>query len=198
MEEKSTTYPHAHLVETCRKNNQKAQMELYALYNKAMYNTAMRIVNSQCEAEDVMQDAFIHAFQKIEQLEDSHKFGSWLKRIVINKSLDEVGRRKTFLPIDVKIDFMVDTSERESPSDLELEYRLEEVKKAMAALPDQYRLILSLHLFEGMGYEEIGDILGLEYNNVRTRYSSARQRLLQEIKTLRKNKLHKEDSYVEY
>jgi RNA polymerase sigma-70 factor (ECF subfamily) len=172
-------------------------MALYSLYYKAMFNTALRILNNPVDAEDAMQEAFIDAFQKIDQLGDSRKFGSWLKRIVINKALDEVGRRRVMQPLENRINEIADQSEKEEQPELETEYRLEEVKNAMGSLPDQYRVILTLHLFEGMDHEEISDILNLEYNNVRTRYSRARQRLLQEIKIIQHQKIVKENSYVE-
>lgn len=197
MKENSETYPHLQLVESCRKSSRKAQMALYSLYYKAMFNSALRILNNPVEAEDAMQEAFIDAFQKIDQLGDSRKFGSWLKRIVINKALDEVGRRRVMQPLENRINEIADQSEKEEQPELETEYRLEEVKNAMGSLPDQYRVILTLHLFEGMDHEEISDILNLEYNNVRTRYSRARQRLLQEIKIIQHQKIVKENSYVE-
>jgi len=67
----------------CTLGNQRAQMEVYNRYNKAMYNTAYRIVKDRAEAEDVMQDSFLTAFTKLDSLKEKVTFGSWLKRIVI-------------------------------------------------------------------------------------------------------------------
>ena len=75
------------LINLCKDGNQFAQMEVYNRYYKAMYNTAVRIVHDNYEAEDIMQEAFLNAFTKLDTLKDSRTFGSWLKRIVINKSI---------------------------------------------------------------------------------------------------------------
>ncbi len=188
------TYPHQELIAACRQNNRKAQMELYNNYYKTMYHTANRILNDPTEAEDVMQEAFMDAFQKIDQLAENASFGAWLKRIVINRSLDLIKRKKLeqayleqSMPEDVQL---LD----EEP---DVACKIEEVKAAMKLIPDQYRVVLSLHLFEGMDYEEMAQIMNLEYNNVKTRYFRARQRLLDEILNKRNQLGKKEVWHVE-
>ena len=68
------------LVARCRKGEQRAQLEIYNKYYKAMYNTALRIVNDAPEAEDIMQEAFIKAFAKLHTFEEKSTFGAWLKK----------------------------------------------------------------------------------------------------------------------
>ena len=69
-------------------------MKIYKLYYKAMYNVSLRIVNNEAEAEDIMQESFLSAFEKIDTYTGQVSFGAWLKRIVINKSLDVMKKRK--------------------------------------------------------------------------------------------------------
>ena len=87
---KSETFTprHLDLVEACKRGDQKAQFELYRLYHVAMYNTTLRIVGDSDDAEDVMQEAFLKAFVKLDSYRGEVSFGAWLKRIVINKALD--------------------------------------------------------------------------------------------------------------
>ena len=73
------------LIERCKKREQSAQMQLYRQYYKAMYNTAYRILRDEFEAEDLMQEAFLTAFNKLNTFKGEVAFGAWLKRIVINK-----------------------------------------------------------------------------------------------------------------
>ena len=68
----------------CSTGNQRAQLEIYNRYYKAMYNTSLRIVRDSYKAEDIMQESFLTAFSKLETLKDKSVFGSWLKRIVVN------------------------------------------------------------------------------------------------------------------
>jgi RNA polymerase sigma factor (sigma-70 family) len=85
------------LIFQCKLQNSKAQMEVYNRYNKAMYNIALRIVKDEHFAEDVMQEAFLKAFQKIDTFKGEVAFGAWLKRIVVNYSIDFYKKNSQFL-----------------------------------------------------------------------------------------------------
>ena len=77
------------LVERCRQGDPRSYSELYQKYSKAMYNTSLRIVNNMGDAEDVLQESFCDAFTAIGSFAYKSTFGAWLKRIVINKSINE-------------------------------------------------------------------------------------------------------------
>jgi RNA polymerase sigma-70 factor (ECF subfamily) len=190
MEETHYIHPNADWVKGCRKNDRKAQLMLYQSYSKTMYNTAYRIVRNTQEAEDIMQESFIHAFQKINQLHEDEGFGAWLRRIVINRSLDAVKKNKTWILQREKMKEEVNGYDEQTEEDLD--YRMSEIQQAMENIPDQYRAILCLHFFEGMDYEEMMLILNLKYNNVKTRIARARTRLLEEIVQMRKHNKEQE------
>lgn len=190
-------HPHQELIFACRRKDRKAQMKLYNHYYKAMYHTANRILQNSVEAEDVMQEAFLDAFEKIHQLSEIVSFGSWLKRIVINKALDVIKSAKIELVFQDLMQVEAVCSDDDSEIESDCEYKINEVQLAMRQLPDQYRIVLSLHLFEGMDYEEMAQILDIEYNNVKTKYSRARRRLLEEIKKLQNQQGEKEAWHVE-
>lgn len=172
---------HQELIDKCRANNRKAQFEIYKLYYKAMYNTALRILNNNQDAEDAMQEAFLDAFRKIELYQGDATFGAWLKRIVINRSLDVLKKRKETLSIDEEGKHIVDAPAVEDPVEI-LSLKIDKIRKAIMELPEQYRIILSLHLLEGYDHEEIAEILNLKHGTVRTRYSRSRQKLLAHLK----------------
>src|SRR4030043_1589075 len=94
MTEKKDSGRQEEIISNCRKGDSKAQFEIYRLYYKAMYNTCLRIVSQPAEAEDIMQEAFLSAFSKIETYKGDVSFGAWLKKIVINKSIDALRQRK--------------------------------------------------------------------------------------------------------
>ena len=172
---------HQHLIEGCKNQDRKAQVRVYELYYKAMYNTSYRILNNALEAEDTMQEAFLDAFRKIDSFQGTGSFGSWLKKIVVNKSLDKLRSRKETVSLDENEMEIEDTSETDDSYAGNVFNRLEDVARAMEALPDRYRIILSLHLLEGYDHGEIAEILDISYNNARTRYTRAKQSLLREI-----------------
>ncbi|MFT5986256.1 MAG: RNA polymerase sigma factor (sigma-70 family), partial [Planctomycetota bacterium] len=88
------------LVSLCKKENQLAQLEIYNRYNKAMYTIAARIVKNTAEAEDVMQESFIAAFDKIDSFKGTATFGAWLKRIVVNNSIAQYKKSLRFVSVD--------------------------------------------------------------------------------------------------
>lgn len=164
---------HVSLINECRQGSRQAQFEIYKLYAKAMFNISLRIVNHHAEAEDVLQESFLDAFMRIKEFRSETTFGLWLKQIVINNSITCLRKRKLDLvPID---DTDIAEVPREDNEDLELQ--VEQVKKAVAMLPDGYRVVLSLYLFEGYDHEEIAHILKISENTSRSQYMRAKQRL---------------------
>ncbi len=171
---------HLDLVEACKKGDRKAQFELYRLYYAAMYNTTLRIVGDSDDAEDVMQEAFLKAFAKLNTYRKEVSFGAWLKRIVINKSLDFLRLKREQLSLEEagEVGEMV-----EEPSGVpEVEYRVEEIKKAIYDLPEGYRIVLSLILLEGYDHEEVSTILNISNATSRTQYHRAKKRLIELLK----------------
>ena len=176
----SFTPRHLDLVEACKRGDQKAQFELYRLYNAAMYNTCLRIVGDSDDAEDVMQEAFLKAFEKLDTYRGAVSFGAWLKRIVINKALDFLRLKKEQLSLEDAgevgeiVDEPVDT--------VEGEYRAEAIKKAIYDLPEGYRIVLSLILLEGYDHEEVSSILNISNATSRTQYHRAKKKLIELLK----------------
>jgi len=173
---------HQDAIERCRKGDTKAQFELYKAYYKPMYNVCLRMVGNEVEAEDVMQEAFLKAFTKIDSYEGKVSFGAWLKKIVINRSLDQLKKRK------VKFEELNEKIPDEEPVGFEIsEIQMEQLKKAVQRLPDGYRVVLSLYLLEGYDHEEISQILGITNVSSRSQYLRAKLKL--------REMLHKEELF---
>ncbi len=172
---------HDELVERCKQGDSRSFAELYRKYAKAMYNTSLRIVNHTGDAEDVLQEAFTDAFRSLEDFNFKSTFGAWLKRIVINKSINQLRKRKMDL-IDIEKTNIGHLPEEEMPDEQHIQLKVEEIKRAVGLLPNGYRTVLTLYLFEGYDQEEIAEILQVSHSTVRTQYMRARQKLLQHIK----------------
>ncbi|WP_452224697.1 RNA polymerase sigma factor [Lacinutrix chionoecetis] len=180
-----TNYNTEQLVALCKTNNQLAQLELYNRYYKAMYNTAYRIVKDKFEAEDVMQNAFLLAFSKLDTLKEIKTFGAWLKRIVINKSIYHYNKSTKFdeVPLDNVIYKVEDTSG--IAEDYEFtNLQAKQILDTMQQLKDNYRVALTLHLIEGFDYEEISDIMKISNANCRTTISRAKDSLRKKMQVL--------------
>jgi len=175
---------HQDLINLCKEGNQKAQFQIYKLYYKAMYNISLRIVNNPMEAEDIMQESFLSAFEKIDTYYGIVSFGAWLKRIVINRSLDAVRREKKvmFEDIDsIKENGINNSDDMTCFEDIEL--KVQEVKDAIRLLPDGCRIVISLYLFEGYDHEEIAEILSISPVTSRSQFLRAKKRLAAVLNT---------------
>ena len=148
-----------------------------------MFNTSLRIVNDTAEAEDIMQESFLDAFRRLDSYAGEGSFGSWLKRIVINNSLDALRRLKEAVSIEEEeLDFPEIIEENREN---EIRLQVEEVKQAISRLSEDYRVVLSLYLLEGYDHEEISEILHISNNLSRTRFVRAKQKLLSILKESR-------------
>jgi RNA polymerase sigma-70 factor (ECF subfamily) len=165
------------LLERCKKGDNSAQMQVYKDYYRAMYNTSLRILKDAFEAEDIMQEAFLTAFTKLDTFIGEVTFGAWLKRIVINKSLTQLKKNNKYQDVKMEVlsDTSIDTEEPINYSDLQTSKVLE----TLNSLKDNYRIVLNLNLIEGYDYEEIAQILDYTNENVRTTISRAKKKLKQ-------------------
>lgn len=142
-----------------------------------MYNISLRMVGNASEAEDVMQEALLKAFTRIDTYEGVVSFGAWLKKIVINRSLDYLKKRK------VKFEELNEKIPDEEPEAIVIsEVHMEQLKRAIQQLPDGYRVVLTLYLLEGYDHEEIAQILGITNVSSRSQYMRAKLKLREMIK----------------
>lgn len=172
---------HEELITRCRAGERDAFYRIYQLYVKAMYNVGFRITGREDDAEDVVQEAFTSAFSNLDSYRGEASFGAWLKRIVVNKAINVLKRRKhEALPEDDQWDVPEDIGEDET------EYHgltVERVKKAIHHLPDGYRAVLSLYLLEGYDHQEIGEILNISESTSKSQLNRAKSKL-KELLTL--------------
>jgi len=131
-----------------------------------MFCVAMRFLKNQDDAEDILQESFIKAFQRIEQFKGEVTFGAWLKRIVVNGCIDFLKSKKQRL-VELDESYMHMADEEDWKVDRNID--LDEVKKAMDQLPDKYKYVVQLFLMEGYDHSEISEILQISETASRTR-----------------------------
>ena len=164
-------YIHAPLIEECKRGNSKAQFRLYNQYSKAMYNLAYRILHNREDAEDILQEAFVECFRNLDSFRYESTFGAWLKRIIINKCINQIKKKKIDLTLCENLP--VDIYEE----DTEDEYDTGKIFMGIEKLPDGYRIILTLYLLEGYDHSEISQILGITESTSKSQYSRAKEKL---------------------
>ena len=169
------------LVEQCRANNRKAQLALYRKYCDGMFCVAMRFLKNEDDAEDVLQESFIKAFQRIEQFSGQVTFGAWLKRIVVNGCIDFL---KSKHQQTVELDEGYMHIAEQDDWKVEGEVDLGEIKRVIESLPEKYRYVVQLFLIEGYDHSEISEILNISETASRTRLLRGKGQLKELLKEL--------------
>ena len=164
---------HQEIIDRCKKNDRKAQFDLYKLYYKSMYNTCLRIIGNTVESEDISQEAFLNAFRKLDSYNGQVSFGSWLKQIVINRSLDNLKKNKRL----VFEDDVPDNSQEDEHIEDDIELNAQHIKYALNKLQENYRIIFSLYYLEGYDHEEIAGILNISTGTSRVQLLRAKNKL---------------------
>ena len=165
---------HEELIDRCRGGDRQAHYDLYKLYAKAMYNVGYRITRSEEDAQDVLQEAFVNAFRNLASYRGDATFGAWLKRIVVNKALNVIQKRKHD---PIPDDDRWDVAEEDVTIDYADELTVDRVKRAINDLPDGYRTVLSLYLLEGYDHQEIAEIMCISESTSKSQLNRAKNRL---------------------
>ncbi len=174
------------LIALCKEKNQKAQFEIYNRYCKAMYNVAFRIVKDEHFAQDVMQEGFLKAFTKIESYKQEVAFGAWLKRIIVNYSIDFYKKNNQFQVDDFE-NSVYKLEEKESDCNENIDFndlKVKQILETIQSLKDSYRMVLTLFFIEGFDQEEISEILNISYANCRTTLSRAKENLRKKLEEI--------------
>ncbi len=170
---------HSKLIEAARKGDQQSMYRLYKLYVQAMYNTCIRMVSNQYDAEDIIQESFVKAFNNLDSFRGDSSFGSWLKRIVINQSITFLrSRKQEFTEID-NLQIVADENDEENFPGIDPAMVHESIK----TLPEKARVVLNLYLLEGYKHKEIAEILNISESTSKSQYLRAKQLLREELKT---------------
>lgn len=170
---------HQDLIEAAKLFDRSAQHQLYQLYVKAMLNTSFRIVNDLDDAEDVIQESFVKVFNNIDQYRGDSSFGAWIKKIVVNGSLNVLRKKKMDF---VEMEDIGDLAEEVDDSYTGM--TIDMVRKAVGKLSDGYKTVFTLYAFEGYDHKEIGEVLGLSESTSKSQYNRAKKKLQLILKDL--------------
>lgn len=164
------------LIARCKRGDPAAYTELYNEHARAVYNTILRLVKHTAEAEDILQESFVAAFQDIGRFIQTGGFRPWVKRIAINKSIDGIRKRKISF-VQLEADW-VSVAEEEMINEATFQFTMDAIESAIELLPDNYRTIFNLYVIENIPQADIAQMLGLENTTVRVQYHRAKQKLL--------------------
>ena len=166
---------HREIIDLSKEGNPKAQYQLYKLYARAMFNICVRMLNNMEEAEDLLQESFTDAFMKLKTFRYESSFGAWLKRIVINKCINSLQKKKIDLVFPER---QPEPEYRDETVDYgQIEMDVRRIHRAVEQLPDGYRVIFSLYALEGFDHKEISRILNISESTSKSQYLRSKQKI---------------------
>jgi RNA polymerase sigma-70 factor (ECF subfamily) len=161
------------LIEACKENKRQACNELYELYSKKLLGICLRYTRNLSEAEDVLHDAFIKVFTKIDQYSGKGSFEGWLKRITANTAIQYLRNRAKndarFSAREVETINVEEDDEDVIPA-----IPAKELMKMIQDLPDGYRIIFNMYVFEEMSHKEIAEVLQINENTSKSQFHRAK------------------------
>ena len=179
-----------HLITECLAGKTEAFGQLVTRYQNRLYNTLVHVLGSADEAQDVAQDAFIHAFQKLNSFRGDSAFYTWLFRIALNAAVTRKRKnRRTVSSIEAAKDAAGIEPADEHPAAqpsyaIEQNERQKIVRQGLSQLSEEFRTVLVLKEMEGLKYEEIAEVINCPIGTVRSRMHRARVELKQKLEIL--------------
>lgn len=159
----------------CKNGDPAGFTGLYNLYAKEVYNSIYRLIGHTAEAEDLLQESFVAAFQAIGGYQHTGGFRAWVKRIAINKSVSALRKKKVRM---VELEPADGVKEDDAVDENQFSFTVERIQQAVEQLPDPYRRVFQLYVIENIPQVEIADMLGIAHNTVRIQYHRAKQKIL--------------------
>lgn len=164
------------LLARCREHDKKAQHELYNRYAAKMLGVCIRYVKRKDEAEEVLMNGFMKVFNKIEDFNEEGSFEGWIRKIMVNESLNHLRYKKNLF---------VETEEEDwvepHHAPVESSETTHALLQLIQELPLGYRTVFNLHAIEGYGHSEIAEMLNIDENTSRSQLSRARKQLQERV-----------------
>ena len=159
------------LVKECIKGNAKAQRLLFDKFSQKMLGVCLRYTKSQDEAEDALQEGFVKAFSKLNDFSNQGSLEGWIRRIMVNTSLDAIRKNTKFMK-----DVSIDTVDYQiGNEDFIVEgLNAEDLMKLINSMPEGYKVIFNMFAIEGYSHQEISTTLGISESTSKSQYMRAK------------------------
>ncbi len=174
------------IVEGCIAGKRRAQNQLYQKYAPGMFGVCLRYCKNTAEAEDILQEGFIKIFKNVKKYRKEGSFEGWIRRIMVNSAITHFNKNKIhFEDInEEKMEFPEETETNETFTPVDQEVLLNLIQN----MPEGYRMVLNLYVFEGYNHKEISEILNISENTSKSQLSKARKYLKNKLEEINKVK----------
>ncbi len=179
------------LIEGCRKKHPKAQRELYEKFSGKLFATCLRYIKDETEAEDVLVRGFMKIFEKIDQFHGEGSFEGWIRKIMVNESLQYIRKNKNiYMQVDIE-----NAQYEVNIEAIESQLAADDLLNLICKLPVGYRTIFNLYAIEGYTHQEIADMLQISVNTSKSQLSRARIVIQKELSKISGVELEKQISH---
>lgn len=169
------------IVLLCKKKDRKAQELLYSQFSPILFSICLRYSDNYEDAQDTFQEGFILIFNKIDQYNFEGSFEGWMKKIMVNLSLEKYRKKLKFL--NDEVDQIPDITDIEDNDEFDYEY--DEILTIIQTLPTQYRQVFNLYVIEDYSHQEIAELLKISVGTSKSNLSRARSILKQKLHHLK-------------
>ena len=167
------------LILRARRGDAEAYGELVTRYQTNVFNVCYRIVHEHGEAEDLAQESFMRAYDRLDTFDIEREFGPWIRRVAANLCLNHFESQRH----SAELDDERDAGENQRPETVaEVHERSEQIRRALASLPPQYRVVIELRHYQEMSYDEIAKVLSIPLSDVKSHLFRARKILAEKLK----------------
>ncbi len=177
----------SNLVSYCQKGDRKAMRMVYESFAENMNAISYRYVKDENVSEEIVSSSFIRAFEKLDQLDDFSKFGGWLKKIVVNLSLDYLRSNKFKYDNIEDHSYKLIANQNDEPLS---QMGHEELLELIERLPEGYRTVFNLFEIEGYSHNEIADMLGITVSTSKSQLMKSKRWLREKINELNEFKCY--------
>ena len=178
------------LIDGCLKGDSRSQNAIYKMYFGKMKAVCLRYASSTDEAKDMVQDGFIKVFSSLEKFEGNGSLEGWIRRIMVNLSIDQYRKKKHTVDLDLENSkhYVEESAEEEDEQEPDIyNFQPHHIVEAMQHLTPVYRTVFNLYVFENFSHQEISEKLGISLGTSKSNYSKAKKNMK---KILIKNKIN--------
>ena len=166
------------LIQRARRGETEAFGELVTRYQTNVFNVCYRILHERAEAEDLAQETFIRAHERLSTFDAERPFGPWIRRVAANVCLNRLSSQK--ITAELSEEREADTSQKPEAVQ-EARERSDQIRDALASLPPHYRIVIELRHYQEMSYDEIAMELNIPLSDVKSHLFRARKLLAEKL-----------------
>ena len=166
------------LIQRARRGANDAFGELVTRYQTGVFNVCYRMLHERCEAEDLTQETFMRAYDRLHTFDLEREFGPWIRRVAANLCLNHLEAQKVTAPLDEERD---DDESARPEKQVEVKERSAQVRTALASLPPHYRAVVELRHYQELSYDEIAAELNIPLSDVKSHLFRARKILAEQL-----------------